>query len=241
MKLNINTDAVVKFTAKLEQISRSALPNAIRNALNKAAFDVKQRTMPKEADKTFTKRQPNFFKANSRVTMAKGFDIGSMESVVGFTSANLKGGNNHAVKELEQQERGGTIQKRSFIPMDAARTSPSKPVRPANRLSGIKGIINADKAPGKTVRQKFINAVRKAGPGGYVLGNLGKKKLYKIQSISKIAGRTVIKKRALYTYEEGRDVNVKGTGFMQAATIESANDIEKFYIAEAKRQIARIK
>lgn len=241
MKLNINTDAVVKFTAKLEQISRSALPNAIRNALNKAAFDVKQRTMPKSADKNFIKRQPNFFKANSRVVMAKGFNIGSMEATVGFTSANLKGGNNYAVRDLEQQERGGTIEKRSFIPTDAARTGSSKPVRPANRLSGIKGIINADKSPGKTVRQKFINAVHKAGKGGYVLGNLGKKKLYKIESITKVGGRTVIKKRALYTFEEGREVDVKATGFMESATIESANDIEKFYIAEAKRQIARYK
>ena len=42
MQLNINSDAVVKFTNKLEKMKKFDLPIAIRVTLNDAAFDVKQ-------------------------------------------------------------------------------------------------------------------------------------------------------------------------------------------------------
>ena len=106
MILNINNDKTVIFTNTLEKLHRSALPVAIRGALNKAAFDLKQKTMPESADKAFVNRSKNFFKANSRVAMAKGFDIGSMKSVTGFTEGRLRGSNNFAVQDLEQQELG---------------------------------------------------------------------------------------------------------------------------------------
>lgn len=218
-------------------MKRSALPNAIRNTLNKAAFDVKQRTMPKTAAENFEKRQPNFFKANSRVQMAKGFDINSMQSAVGFTGTNLKGQNNFAVKDLEQQEYGGSIQKKAFIPMQTARSGGnSRPVRPSNRLSVITNIVNSNTTPGKNKKQQFLNAVKKAGPGGYVIGNKTKKVLWRVESIKK--GK--IKMKPLYSYEQNRSVSVKGTGFMRSASMQSGKRIEDFYIAEAKRQIERL-
>ena len=56
MQLNINSDAVVKFTNTLEKLHKSGLPVAIRESLNNAAFDVKKRTMPKAAGDTFKER-----------------------------------------------------------------------------------------------------------------------------------------------------------------------------------------
>ncbi|KKN42121.1 hypothetical protein LCGC14_0716250, partial [marine sediment metagenome] len=73
--LNVNTDEVVRYSNKLEKLHRSAFPIAIRGTLNNAAFDVKQKTMPVSAEKEFVNRQPNFFKANSKVNMAKGFNV----------------------------------------------------------------------------------------------------------------------------------------------------------------------
>lgn len=243
MELNINTDEVVKFTNKLEKMHRSALPVAIRGALNKAAFDVKQNTMPKSAEREFVNRQPNFFKANSRVEMAKGFDVQSMEAVVGFTEQGLKGGNNHAVKDLEQQERGGTIQSRSFVPMSTARSSKSaaKNVRPINRLSNVNRIINSNTNGSGSKKQNFIKAATEAGPGGYVIGNNPKKTLWRIDSIIQRGGRTVIRKTPLYSFQDNRSVTVKATGFMKEASLQSVKRIEEWYIAEAKRQIERLK
>lgn len=239
MKLNIDTSAVVKLTNKLEKLHRSALPNAIRNALNSAAFDVKQNTMPKSAAVNFEKRQPNFFKANSRVDMAKGFDVNQMKATVGFVEAGLKGGNNFAVKNLEQQEDGGTINKKSFIPMDAARGgNKSRPVRPGNRLSSINKIVNSNTVNAKSEKQQFMKAVKIAGVGGFVIGNRKKKVLWRVNSMNLNKGK--LKLTPIYTFKQNRSVRVKPTGFMETASIESAKKIEDFYIKEAKKQIKRL-
>jgi hypothetical protein len=64
--------------------------------------------MPVTSHKHFINRKPNFFKANSKVIMAQGYDIKTMRATVGFTPTNAKY-NNFAVNELEQQEHSGTI------------------------------------------------------------------------------------------------------------------------------------
>jgi hypothetical protein len=98
MQLNINHSAVVAHTNRLEKMRRSALPNAIRNSLNTTAFDLKMNTMPKSAQSAFKKRHPGqYYKANSRVEMAQGFDINKMESTVGITTERLKVKNNNSV------------------------------------------------------------------------------------------------------------------------------------------------
>lgn len=243
MRLNINSSEVVNFTNTLEKMHKSALPNAIRGALNSAAFDVKQNTMPKKAATEFIKRQPNFFKANSRVEMAKGFNINHMQATVGFTETGLKGGNNYAVKDLEQQEEGGSIDKKSFIPLSGARVggSRNKSIRSNARLSGIKKIIDIKNSSGKNQRERFVIAASVAGKGGFVLRN---NILFKIDTApsSNLGNKKAnFKATALYTFKKGRSVNVKATGFMKKASIESANQIEDFFIREANRQFIRLK
>lgn len=243
MILNIDNNAAVKFTNKLEKLHKSALPNAVRSTLNSAAFDVKQKTMPESSKTTFVNRQPNFFKANSRVDMAKGWDLKQMKATVGFTEQGLKGGNNYAVKDLEQQEYGGTIKKKTFIPMDPARGgNKAKPVRPVNRLSQINKIVNSNKGfvKGKNKRERFIKSAIHAGAGGYVIGNFDKKTLFKIESLKRMGNRTVIKKKPIYSFEEGRDVRVSATGFMKKASLKSANKMNEFYIREAEKQVKRL-
>jgi hypothetical protein len=238
--LNINTDAVVAHTNRLEKMHRSALPVAIRGSLNSAAFDVKLKTMPLSAKREFTERNKTFFKANSRVAMAKGFDVKSMKAFVGFTGIRLKGGNNFSVNDLTQQEFGGTIKKRSFIPTDAARGgNKAKPVRPSNRLSKINNIVNQNRFSGNR-KQRFIKAINRAGKGGYVLGGstLGQNTLFKVNSLNKKGG---FKITPLYDFKEGRNVRVKPTHFMSKASLVSGRKIEAFYVKEAKRQFERLR
>ena len=146
MFLNINDSEIVNFTNKLEQMHRKHLPNAIRNTLNEVALKgVKQKTLLSTTSKEFTQRQKNFFKANSRVDFARGWDINRMQSVVGMSSAKLRGGSNYAVDDLEQQEKGGKIGGRSLIPLKQARVSNSwgRMVRKKYRLSSIKKVVDA--------------------------------------------------------------------------------------------------
>jgi hypothetical protein len=229
MEIDVDMSSVVWLTNKLEKISDSAMPTAVRGALNSAAFDVKQRTMPQTSDVAFVKRSPNFFKANSRVEKATGNSLPSLKATVGFIG---RGTSEQSVEELEQQERGGSIKKRSFIPMTVARSGGSaRPVRPMNRLSKIQGIVNAAKIKAASQKQKFQAAAVKAGPGGYVLGNTAKKTLWRIQSVD----RGQIKKKPIYSFDEAREVKVKATGFMKKASENSGSRIEEFYEKEANR------
>lgn len=241
--LNINCDAAVIFTNKLEKMHRSALPNAVRTALNSAAFDVKKNTMPDSSKKAFENRSANFFKANSRVDMATGFNMKSMQATVGFKEMGLKGSNNFAVKDLEQQEHGGGIKKKSFIPLATARTggSKSKNVRPINRLSAINKIVDTKNAQGKSPGQKFIKSVAFAGVGGTVLSEYKDKTiLWRVNSLKRGKDGS-LKLTALYTFKTKRDVHVKGLHFMQRASLKSAFKIERFFKEAAIKAIDKIR
>lgn len=247
MKLNINTDAAVVFTNKLEKMKKSALPVAVFNTLNKAAFDVKMNTMPNNVDKTFTKRQPNFFKANSRVEKASGFNIQTMKSTVGFVARSGK--LNYAVKELEQQEDGGIIRKRKLVPLDTARkgNAQNQMVRANARLGKIKNMIKTSNVKGKSAKEKFVKAAALAGTGGYVLS--GKKnivfKIDKFDHKSKLKGKITsmkLKVTPLYKYKRTGTVKINNaTKFMQKSSNESAQKMEKFFIENAKITIDKLK
>lgn len=228
MILNVNTDELVKFTNKLERINRSAFPMAVREALNSAAFYVKSTTLPISTEANFIKRQPNFFKANSRVETAKGFDLSGMVAKIGMIDL---GGNNYAVDDLEQQEHGGKIDGKSFIPLDSARkgNDNKKLVAPRNRISKIKNIIRSAQTDGVNEKQRFVESVIKAGSGGFVLSERGI--LWRIDAMNK--------KTPLYSYKKSRSVGVKKTNFMKEATLQSAKKIDDFYIAAAEKQFER--
>jgi hypothetical protein len=236
--INININAVVKYTAKLETLRKSALPNAIRGTLNDAAFDVKTKTMPVQSKAKFINRSPNFFKANSRAEKATGFDVRTMKSVVGFTDTGLRGENNFSVKDLEEQEHSGDIDKKSFIPLDTARVGGSynQLVKPANRLTKIKNIVVANKLGGQSKKQQFIKAIYKAGVGGYVLGGneKGENILWRVDSIDSGNDLKKFSLTPLYDFRKSRSIHVKETGFMRIASMNSAEKMNKFYIAQSE-------
>jgi len=234
-ELNVDTNEVIKFTNSLEKLNRSAFPNAVRNALNSAAFDVKKRTLQISADRNFTKRQPNFFKANSRVFMATGFDIERMEAIIGMIDL---GGTNYAVDDLEQQEFGGKIGGKSFIPLDPSRTgkSYSRLVQKKNRLSGIRNVISTRNSSGSNSRQRFIKAAAFAKVNSYILSDRGI--LFRKNSEKRIRGRFDL--TALYSYKSNRSITVKATHFMKEAAEQSGQRLPKFYMVAANREFKKV-
>jgi hypothetical protein len=253
MQLNINTDEVVKFTNTLEKIHKSALPSAIRGALNDAAFDVKTKTMLKSSAASFKNRSKNFFKANSKFVNAKGFDIKTMKSEVGFFENKLVNqSTNFSVKDLEEQEKGGTISNKSFIAMKKARVgnSNTKNVRPNFRLSQIRNVIDVRKVKAKTKKQQYIKAAfiaeKKYGKNAFILGNTWGRNERTLSRVDEIWGSSRHGSRALqvhrtplYTFRHGRKITVGGTNFMQRASFETTLSIEKFYVIQAIRQLKK--
>jgi len=245
MQLNINTNELVRFTAKLERINRSALPVAVRSALNKAAFDVKGNTMPAGAKEVFIQRKPTFFKANSKVAPATGFSIESMKATVGFLP---KSGNDKSVDDLKQQEEGGAIHGRSFIPLAKARTGGSwnRNVKAGARISDIrKRIVDANKASGASDKEKYIKSAIHAGKGGFVIGtgknSKGNRTLFSIRSIIRKKGMTIVNSVALFSVKGGREVRPGATHFMEKASLKSARGMDQYFINEAKKQIDKIR
>jgi hypothetical protein len=242
MVLKINTDELVVFANKLERVRKSALPLAVKDALNNAAFDMKKDTLLDSAEAAFENRSKNFFKANSSVEMAQGWDINSMAATVGMTSDKLKGDSNYAVKDLEQQEFGGTIKKKAFIPIQTARKGNSNAalVRPNARLAAIKNIIDARKLPGKSDAQKFNYAMSKAEVGSKILANYkGKTILWMVNSLNKTKTGSH-KLTPLYSYEEKRSVSVKATHFIEKAYEKSGAKLDMYFIKQAQRQIEKL-
>lgn len=259
--LNINSDSLQAHVHKLRKMHKSALPNAIRETLSKSALNVKQDTMPKSAKKEFVNRQPNFFKANSSVNFAKGYDVKSMKATIGFIDTKLKGGkNNYAVNDLEQQEHGGAIGGRSFVPLDEARTGKNKNklVKKVNRLTAIdlKDVVSVSRrrSMGKAInikskKQAFIRAAIMAkklhGDNAYVLGNNknGFRTLSRINSVStnRKSRNLQIDRTPLYSYRQGRAARVQATNFMRRASMETQSKMDATFIKEAQKQFDRIR
>lgn len=235
---HIDTSATIHFTAKLEKLRKSALPVAIRGTLNDTAFYMKKLEMPRQAKGTFIERAPNFFKANSRVEMATGFDINTMQSTMGMVESGLHNkSTNYAVKDLEQQESGGTIDGRSFKPLPAARRGGRGVVRPNARISQIKNIIDAKDSKGASKMQQFIKASVHAGKGGFVLGG---RLLWQVRNIRRVNGNTRFTMTKLYSFTKSGTSRVKATGFIGKAARNSQKEMENFYRLQAQKQFNRV-
>jgi len=231
---------------KLERLHKSAFPLAVRGALNKAAFNTKQKTLLNTTSKTFTNRNKTFFKANSRVFKASGWDVKTMVAEVGMTPNRLRSGNEWAIKELEQQEKGGTIGGRSMIPIDeGARISKSnaRNVRSRYRISDITNVADARNSRGSNSKEKFTKAALHVGKGGFVISTGGKggvRFIYEIRGIKKRSMGTKIKSTAVFSYQEGRKVSIKPTHFMERSGLISGKHMAKYFNQEGKRQINRL-
>ena len=258
MRIDINTDKLVAYTNKIEKLHKSSLPVAIRGTLNDTAFKFKKETMPQMAKSIFEERQPNFFKANSRVEPATGFNINTMAATAGFLSSGLHNpATNYAVKDLEDQEHGGTIQGRSFKPLRAARIGGRGNVRANARISQIlkagnvvdvrdsrsTGSSNAGTVGGSKVgmnnnykMQQFIKASIFAGEGGYVLGG---RILWRVKRIARIGQNTFFTKEKLYTFKKSGVAKVTATGFMRKAAFEVQKEMEFFFKLQAMKQIKK--
>lgn len=239
MQIKVDTSSMDRHAQKLKEISRSAFPSAVRQTLNDAVYDVKTNTMLDQSRRDFVNRQDNFFKANSSFEKAEGSKISSMKSTIGFFEKSLKGQNNRAVKDLEDQETGGSIEKKSFIPMATARTSASvrSLVRPNARLAKIKNVVKASQMGFSNPKSNFIVAAHKAGKGGYFIS---KNTLWRVNKLNPTKSSD-LGLTPLYNYKTNRSVRVGATHFMREASFKTAGKLDVMFLKNAERQIKKVK
>ena len=219
MAFDINTDALVKLTTKLGGLHKSALPSAVRNTLNDAAFETKT-WIPITASRKFTTRKKSFFRAFSSVEKARGFDINGMKSAAGINPA--KG--SQVADGLEGQETGGTINTRKLIPHDKARIggSHSRVLKRKHRLDRI-----SLTTPGRKTSGGVNYLLVKKGNKGTVfeVGGAGKKN----------------KLTPIYTYKNSKKSKVKKAPFMAPAAMIATKQIPNNYLKNATFQINKIR
>lgn len=212
MRLDVNTDASIQLTAKLEKLNRSAFPSAVRNTLNETAFNTKK-LVPKNAKDKFTIRQSNLFTRFVLVDKASGFNVNTMVSKVGI-DANTK---NKLAEGLEKQETGGVITGRKLLAHDKARisSSPNKKVKQSNYLN------------------KVSNVSRK--------GNRNKSKYVMIEKGSKrtIFETKNGKLNPLYIVRNTNKTRVKTRPFMKPSANEASKNMEAIYNKQAEFQFKK--
>lgn len=243
IQIDVNSDALVTHVARLERISKKAMPKAVRGTLNSLAFDVKERTFLTESKRDFTNRTKTFFKSNSGVDKARGKDIEAMAATVGMF-ANRKE-TESAINNMDAQMRGGTIRDREMVPYDTARVknSDSRTVRGKNRLkkneSKLGKIVHVDRMKGNK-GQKFIQAVLEAGEGNVVRTE---RSLIKVKGIGgRTSRRWDFDLVGLWYIRHDDTFKIKQpTNTMSDAAIKSMRKEQEIFRKEAKRQLSFIK
>lgn len=247
---DVNTKEVIKFSKKLDKISKNALPRAVMNTLNTMAFDTKKRTLVEESQKAFTVRNKTFFKRFSRVRPTPLGKINKMQAFVGMTAQGSRGMKEQAGENMRQQQLGGTIGSRSLIPLDTARVGNSKTrqVRRKNRIRDLDVKVDTKWARTTKPKQRFIQsaiyAVQRYGSNAVIKHTRedGKSFLYRI----KRGGSDIMTRRfklgvtPLYSVQRGRSVNISNpVRFTQKAALRSRKNANDIFIKQAKSRIKR--
>ena len=248
-RFSVNTKEVIKFSKKLERISKNALPRATRNTLNELAFDTKKRTLPQEFDKAFTVRKKAFPRAFSRVETAKSLKINQMEAVVGMTNKGRRGVE-QAGENMRQQQLGGRIKGRTLVPHDMARVGGKnqRNVRVENRVSNVKVQLKSRISRHGKAKQRFIrtatHALERFGSTAVIMHTTRARKtfIYRV----KRGGSDLrtddfnIKVTPLYSVKKGRSVNIKDpVTFTRRAALRSQKQANRVFRKHAKKRIER--
>lgn len=209
MRLDVNTDASIALTAKLEKLHKSAFPSAVRNTLNEVAF-ISKTLVQKKTDDTFTIRQKNLFKRFTVVEKAKGFNVNQMVSRVGIDGTT----NPKLSQGLEKQETGGVISGRRLIAHDKGRVSSSskKKIKKQNYFSSIGNVGK----PNKRIKGSKYIMIKKGVKG--TIFEVKNKKLTPIYNIrqtdkTRLQSKPFIKPSAMMASKRLDDIYKKQAEF----------------------------
>lgn len=241
--IKVDTKSFVRLASDLKEVHRAALPNAVRFTLNDMAFDVKKiQLLPALTKSELIVRNPSFFKKYSGIDKATGWDINKMFSEVGMIPS---GDASKAVERLKQQDIGGTLKDRNFVPDPKARTGNKKggKVRQQNYLSKLKlmGHIQMGDKQG-LIRAVTASKIESGGSGkGFVViyGSI----LFEIIGFKRLPKQNTIKLhlKKLYTYKKDREIHLKPHHFMQKSAMETGKKLQELFSINAEKQLAKFK
>jgi hypothetical protein len=164
-----------------------------------------------------------------------------MQSEIGITPRGLE-----AVKNLEIQEKGGTIKNRSVIYMDTARVgrAKNKRVRRPNYLKD-QGKVTGSFSRARTRKSRFVASaiVSERENKTFRTRSGGQDVILRADRVS-FQGRGVnrsvdIRVTPIATYKSGRSVSVNRRPFLETASIRSFGKAVDIFIKNAQRRFER--
>ena len=159
MEIRVDTTELGRFSKKLIQFRKSAFPSVTKLTLNSLAFETKV-NVNRLSKKQFTIREKdsqNIFNTGILVDKAKFDRIESMQSRVGLNGSGRWGALSENVKK---QEIGGTIDKKSMIPLNTARTKEdnTRKIMSKKKLSKI-DISRGNSGKYFTFKAKYVKII----------------------------------------------------------------------------------
>ena len=245
IKFNVNTDATIALTARLERLNKSAFPSAVRSTLSDGAFEMKKKNILDSAKINMRVKNRGVFKKFTGVKKATGFNIDSMQSEVGFIPKDgVKG--DKVPKGMEGNEVGGTDNDGAMYLKGARQqNSRKRNVLLKNRYDKnklakghIKRIRGAEKKASSVMammagweegKPVFIRA--KSGIG-YVVEVLG---VFDMKS-----GKRDFKLNFLMRSRTKKPSKMKATHFNREAAIKTSKQMDVFYKKNAEFQFNKV-
>lgn len=219
MEIKVDTTELERLSKALIQFRKSAFPAVTRSTLNDLAFETKK-NVKNLSYKQFTIRErprQNIFNTGILVDKAKFDRIESMQSRVGLNNQEFGKWGELAFK-VAKQEVGGTIDKKSMIPLKSVRIGKDNKRKIQNRKKLTK-IDLKSKNKGGYFKFKAKNGKQ------YIAEPMGKGKRRKL--------------RLLYTYKKGRSVRIQKKPFMLPSAMQASKKTNEFFKTNARRTIAR--
>lgn len=241
--LNVNTNANIILTNKLERLNKSAFPNAVRSTLNDAAFAMKKGNILDSAKRNMTVRNPSFFRKFTGVNRAKGFDVKSMQSEVGFVNTDpdkLKG--RKAIQGMEHNEVGGSDNTGAmYLPKARTSNSSSRLVKKKSRFNKA-NIVKGGGSKSRSKKAQFIaNAYESAKQKKPTFIETSKGNfLVQVTKFSSNHKKLKIKMDFLMRSRKQNVAKAKATHFNKEAALKTQTEMDGFYNTNANYQFNRV-
>lgn len=236
-QFNVNTDATIILTAKLERLNKIAFPAAVRSTLSDGAFAMKQGGILASAKKNMKVKNENFFKANTGVVKARGRNVNQMEAISGFTNKRGEKANKAVNYGMEANEFGDTD---------------STGMKYYHSTRGKSGLVKKNQYYDESKIDKdtsgnFIRRAFRAKKNNKLMLVQTKKgeAIMKVRSIKKLVGKR--RKRAaniltsiLMMDRTQKKARAKATHFNREAALTIHKKMDEFYAKNAQFQFDRV-
>jgi len=248
VSFNVNTDAAIILTAKLERLNKSAFPSAVRSSLNDASFAMKQKEILGSAKHNMKVRNPSFFRKFTGVEKAKGFNVNSMYSQVGFINTDpnpIKG--KKAIEGMESNEVGGTDKTGAmYLGKARGQNSLKRRVKMEKRYDrkklaqGHQKSIRNPKNKGQSTVMAMMAGWQEGKPV-FIRAKSGIGYVVEVKSVFNMAtGKRDFKVDFLMRSRKKKEAKAKATHFNQEAAIKTSKQIEGFYLKNSEYQFNKV-